>query len=74
MFRARWGKALNAKLRILALFLEAVGSHLTLFSSGVTGLELHFRKIKPVRGWEMGYGQGSLEVRKLIRSLLKRLR
>ena len=51
MFRARWGRALNAKIRILAFILEAVGSHLTFLAVGLQA-ELHFREIKTVGGWK----------------------
>lgn len=68
------GKGLECQAKDFGLHPGGSVEPFNCFSSGVSGLELHFREIKPVEGWKIDYGHGRLEVRRLIRGSLKRLR
>lgn len=68
------GNGLECQARDVGIYPEGSGEPFNCFSSGVTGLELHFREIKPVEGRKIDYGRGRVEVRRLIRRSLKRPR
>lgn len=68
------GKGLECQARDVGIYPGGSGEPFNFFSSGVTGLELHFREIKRVEGRKIDYGHGRVEVGRLIRRSLKRPR
>lgn len=68
------GKGLECQAKDFGIYPGGSGEPFNFFSSGVTGLELHFREIKPVNEWKTDYGRERLEVRKPIRRSLERPR
>lgn len=66
------GKGLERQAKDFGIYPGSSGEPFNFFSSGVTGSELHFRKIKPVEEWKIDYGCERLEVRRVIRRSLER--
>lgn len=68
------GKGLECQAKDFGIYPGGHGEPFNFFSSGVTGLEVHFREIKPVEEWRTKCGCERLEVRKPIKRSLERPR